>query len=97
MLFLVRIAIDCPREASEEERSLLVDRESARARELADSGHLVRLWRTEGGWGNVGLWAATDASELRTLLCSLPLHRWMRIDIERLLEHPSDPGGESTP
>lgn len=91
MEFLVRITIEWPTDASEEKRLEVVERESVRAAELADSGHLVRLWRTADGWGNVGVWSATEATELQGLLSSLPLYPWMHIDIEPLANHPSDP------
>ena len=46
------------------------DREAARARELADSGHLLRLWRPPlqpGEWRSLGLFAAADEADLESV------------------------------
>ncbi len=91
MEFLVRIEIAWPPGANEEQRRLLVARESERASELTASGNIVRLWRSVGSWGNVGIWSATDATELQALISSLPLFPWMRISAEPLAIHPADP------
>jgi muconolactone D-isomerase len=66
--------------------------EAVRAAELAASGHLVRLWRPLGEKRSIGLWRAVDHAEFETIMTSLPLHRWMLIDITELESHPNDPG-----
>ena len=91
MEFLVRIEIGWPPGEDEERRQELIARETVRASELAASGNLVRLWRSVGSWGNIGIWSATDATQLQALLASLPLFPWMRISVEPLAIHPSDP------
>lgn len=87
----MRITIEWPTDALEPQRLNLVEREAERAEELADQGHLVRLWRLLGSWGNVGIWSARDATQLQGLLSSLPLYPWMQIHVESLASHPSDP------
>jgi len=65
-----------------------------RAAELAKAGHLVRLWRPPlgpGEWRSIGLFRATDETELREVLTSFPLHIWMKITITPLTPHPNDP------
>ena len=68
--------------------------ESAAAAELAEDGHLVRLWkRPLGGNGTtaIGLYRARDAAELDDLLGALPLADWLRVSITPLAAHPNDP------
>lgn len=69
----------------------LMNRERARAAELAAQGHLVRMWRVPGRRANWGLWRAKDPSELHQMLESLPYWRYMRINVHSLAEHPVDP------
>ena len=68
--------------------------EAMRAAELANAGHLVRLWRPPlgpGEWRSIGLFRAADETELRQVLDSLPLHIWMKVTITPLTPHPNDP------
>ena len=70
-------------------------REAARARELAEQGHLLRLWKPPvqtGEWRTIGLWRADNEQELHALLTTLPLHAWMKVDVTPLVPHPNDPG-----
>jgi muconolactone delta-isomerase len=68
--------------------------EALRARELADQGHLLRLWRLPGEQRVLGLWRAADATELDAMVASLPLtaQSWMTTLVTPLTTHPSDPG-----
>ncbi len=69
-----------------------IAREARRARELAEEGHLLRLWRLPpGGPSALGLWRARDAPEMAAIVRSLPLDPWMTTDITPLTPHPSDP------
>ncbi len=68
--------------------------EAVRAAELANAGHLVRLWRPPlgpGEWRSIGLFRAADEAKLRELLTSLPLNIWMKVTITPLTPHPNDP------
>jgi muconolactone D-isomerase len=89
--FLVRIEIDLPIDLAEEQARELTRREGERARELAADGCLIRLWRVPGRRANIGLWSAADATDLHQALTSLPLFPYMRIQVEPLARHPSDP------
>jgi muconolactone D-isomerase len=91
MEFLVRIEIELPADLADERAQELTRRESERARELASAGVLLRLWRVPGRRANIGLWSAPDATELHSALTSLPLFPYMRIEVEPLARHPSDP------
>ncbi|MGW2715665.1 muconolactone Delta-isomerase family protein [Streptomyces sp. NPDC001356] len=67
--------------------------ESVRARELAATGHLFRLWRPVGELRSIGVWRADDEADLReNVLGTLPLWPWMTAEITALQPHPNDPG-----
>ena len=94
MEFLVEIQVNWPHGKADEQRERLIGEESRRARELADQGHLVRIWRIPGSWANVGIWQAEDATALHQVLSSLPLFPWMDVHVRVLARHPSDPQSE---
>src|SRR3954471_7390915 len=75
-------------------------REALRARELADEGHLLRLWRPPlqpGEWRTVGLFAAADNTDLEKALASMPLRVWRTDEATPLGPHPNDPTSASVP
>jgi muconolactone delta-isomerase len=89
--FLVQIDI----EATDADPVRLEDlkcKERVRAKELASAGYLTRLWRVPGRWANIGIWRADNEEQLRQVLDSLPLRPYMRIVINPLASHRSDPG-----
>jgi muconolactone D-isomerase len=45
-----------------------------------------------GRWANWAIWVAADATELHAALESLPLFKWLDIEVLALAAHPSDPG-----
>ena len=82
-----------PESSDEQTRAGLTAAEAARARELADAGTLVKLWRIPGQRANWGLWSAPDADVLHEALCSLPLWPWAEVTVHPLARHPNDPTG----
>jgi len=66
-------------------------REAERAHELAEQGHLLRLWALPGEGRSLGLWRAQDEAEMHAILKSLPLDAWMTVQTTPLTAHPSDP------
>ena len=65
--------------------------EAQRAAELAEQGHLLRLWALPGQGRALGLWKAHDSAEMQTILTSLPLDAWLTVQTTPLSQHPSDP------
>jgi muconolactone delta-isomerase len=65
--------------------------EAQRTRQLAEQGHLVRLWQLPDDGRSLGLWRASGTPEMHQILASLPLAGWMIVDTLPLSRHPSDP------
>jgi muconolactone delta-isomerase len=94
MEFLVTMTTNVPEGTSEKAVDDMRAREAARSKELAQQGHLVRLWRPPlqpGEWRTIGLFAATDQAELEAVLVSMPLRVWRTDEILPLSPHPNDP------
>ncbi|WP_268219095.1 muconolactone Delta-isomerase family protein [Streptomyces sp. EMB24] len=90
--FLVKLTTTVPDGPDPAEVDRVRAREAVRARELAASGHLARLWRPVGEKRSIGLWRAEDEAALREeVLGSLPLSPWMKAVVTELETHPNDP------
>jgi muconolactone delta-isomerase len=92
--FLTTFTVTIPDHADAAEVADLEAREAARTRELAEQGHLVRLWMlppVPGSWRALGLWQAEDAAQLQAILTSLPMDKWITTEAVPLAEHPNDP------
>ena len=95
MEFLTALSITVPAGTSEQTVTDTKAAEAARAHELDEEGHLVRLWVPPfepGGWRTLGLWRARDAADMQAILESLPLYVWTAVETTPLTPHPSDPG-----
>jgi muconolactone D-isomerase len=90
MEFLVHMEVSNVPEGPEAEVELR-EREAVRARELADAGILLRLWRVPGKRENWGIWRAKDGDALHKVLGSLPMFSYLVITIHPLASHPNDP------
>jgi muconolactone D-isomerase len=91
--FLVEITTSIPEGTSTDEVDRRRAAESARARELAAVGRLVRLWRPVGELRSIGIWRAADEADLHEkVLGTLPLRPWMTVTVTALDSHPNDPG-----
>jgi muconolactone D-isomerase len=91
--FLVEITTTVPEGTDSAEVDRRRAGEAVRAKELAASGNLVRLWRPVGELRSIGLWRAADEAELHEkVLGTLPLRPWMTLVVTALGPHPNDPG-----
>jgi muconolactone delta-isomerase len=94
MEYLVTMTTHAPDETSQETVEDIRAREAARSRELAEQGHLLRLWRPPlqpGEWRTLGLFAADDGDQLEEVLASMPLRVWRTDEVMPLSPHPNDP------
>ena len=95
MEFLAEMVTNVPEGTAEQTVDETRAREKVRANELAEQGHLLRLWKppeAPGQWRTFGLFAADDEAHLQEILASLPLHVWMTVGVTPLTPHPNDPG-----
>jgi muconolactone D-isomerase len=90
--FLVHIEVGWPPDGDPEQLRQLIAAERASASRLVESGTIRRMWRIPGRWANWAIWVAADATELHAALESLPLFKWLDIEVLALAAHPSDPG-----
>ena len=98
MEYLVTMTTHIPDGTSADAVEDIRTREAARSRELAEGGHLLRLWRPPlkpGEWRTLGLFAAVDGDQLEQVLASMPLREWRTDEVVPLSPHPSDPAGSS--
>jgi muconolactone delta-isomerase len=97
--FLTTFTVTVPEGTSNQDIDDAKGREANRTRELAEQGHLLRLWTlpaTQGESRALGLWRAQDAAEMQAILESLPLDAWMTVETTPLARHPSDPVSPNT-
>src|SRR5919202_2719058 len=94
MEYLVTMTTRVPSGTAQQAVDAVRVREAARAAELAELGHLLRLWRPPlqpGEWRTIGLFAAADPERLEQLLASMPLRVWRQDEVTVLAPHPNDP------
>lgn len=89
--FLTTFTITIPQDASFQAVADTEADEATRAKELAEQGHLLRLWMLPGRCRALGLWKATSPAEMQAILTSLPMDPWMTVQTTPLTQHPSDP------
>src|SRR2546430_17589719 len=92
--FLVEFDLQVPAGTPQHELDDRQKAESAAAANLAEAGHLVRLWRwPQVGDGStaVGLYRADSKAQLDALLADLPLADWLLIPVTRLETPPTAP------
>jgi muconolactone delta-isomerase len=96
MDFLVEFEVDVPMGTAAAEVEDRERAEAVAATQLADEGHLLRVWLRPHSTGRtrvVGLYRAESEAELDGLLAALPLYEWMTITVTGLEPHPNDPAG----
>ncbi|MDX6314760.1 MAG: hypothetical protein QOF44_4224 [Streptomyces sp.] len=94
---LVEITTDIPEGTDPAEVDRRRAAEAVRAKELAATGNLARLWRPVGELRSIGLWRAANENELHEkVLGTLPLRSWMTLSVTAVEPHPNDPGKADT-
>jgi muconolactone D-isomerase len=85
--FLVRITLTRPAGMDDEGWAAVLAEEARIASSYRDSGVIHRIWRVPGATGNVGVWRASDATELHRRLSGLPAFPFMGVEVEPLALH----------
>jgi muconolactone delta-isomerase len=96
MEYLVTMTTHVPAGTPDEAVTEVRAREAAHTRELAATGHILRLWRpplAPGEWRTLGLFAAADRAGLEQVLVSMPLRVWRSDQVTELARHSNDPAG----
>lgn len=89
MLFQVQMAIRIPHDADMDQIRALSATEIDMARDLQRRGKWLHIWRVTGKWANTSIFRVKDADELHEILTSLPLFRYMEIEVIALNRHPA--------
>lgn len=84
MDFLVRVDFSRAYDLPEDERTVLLERERSRGRELLSQGVIRQLWRLPGTRANIGIWSAADANALEEAIATLPIRPYTEIDVTAL-------------
>lgn len=95
MEYLVDMKTTVPEGTSQQSVEDMRSREAVRSSQLADEGHLLRLWRPplqQGEWRTLGLFSADGRGQLEEVLASMPLRAWRKDQVTPLSPHPNDPG-----
>jgi muconolactone D-isomerase len=104
MEYLVTMTPHVPEGTPEQTVGDVRGREAAHSPELADEGHLERLWVLPGPGRALRRWQALDAAAMETIVRVAPpgrLDAWTTTQITPLSAHPSNPvitgsGAETT-
>lgn len=89
MLFHVRMDVQLPPSMPEADAAELKRVEKAKAQALQAEGKWRHLWRIVGQYSNVSIFDVDSLDELHTLISTLPLFPYMKIDVMPLCRHPS--------
>jgi muconolactone D-isomerase len=89
MLYLVRMDVHLPHDMSVEHADGIKAREKAYSQELQRSGKWQQLHRVVGEYANYSIFDVDSHDELHTMLSSLPLFPYMKIQVTALARHPS--------
>ncbi len=89
MLFLVRMDVQIPHDLPADKAEEIKAREKAYSQDLQREGKWQALYRVVGEYANYSVFDVASNDELHTLLSSLPLFPYMKIDVTPLARHPS--------
>jgi muconolactone D-isomerase len=88
MLFHVGITVHIPHGADADELKRLSAQEHERAKELQLQRKWLHLWRVAGQYASISVFDVDSPAELHEILNSLPLYRFMKVEVTALCRHP---------
>jgi muconolactone D-isomerase len=86
--------VNVPPTMPEEQSTPLKKAEQAIVQTLQASGKWRHLWRIAGQPANISVFDVDSVEELHTVLSTLPLFPYMKIDVMPLCRHPSSVHGD---
>ncbi len=88
MLFHVIMTVHIPPDSDPDKMKRLQAEEHQRANELQVQGKWLHLWRVAGKYANISIFSVESPAELHETLSSLPLFRFMEVEVSALCHHP---------
>jgi len=88
MLFHVTIDVRIPLSFDAKELATLSAQEHERAKDLQLERKWVHLWRVAGRYANISIFDVDSPAELHDILSSLPLYKFMEVQVTALCRHP---------
>ena len=88
MLFFVSMDVSLPASMSADEATALKLKEREFSQQLQRDGKWKHLWRVVGQYSNVSIFDVTSPDELHTILSSLPLFPYIKMNVVALCAHP---------
>jgi muconolactone D-isomerase len=89
MLFMVHIKVDLPTDWTPEKISEVYVAETERGMQMMREKKVLRGWRIVGEMANYSIWQAETLEDLHANLQSLPLWRFMDVDVTPIIKHPT--------
>lgn len=89
MLYLVRMDVHLPHDMPGAQAEEIKAREKAYSQDLQRQGKWQQLHRVVGEYANYSVFDVASHDELHTLLSSLPLFPYMKMQVTPLARHPS--------
>jgi muconolactone D-isomerase len=88
MLFHVYMSVRIPFNLDPASIEKLSQQEHERGKALQEQGKWLHLWRVAGKFENVSVFDVESPAELHEILNSLPLYKFMEVDVTALCRHP---------
>jgi muconolactone delta-isomerase len=98
--FLVEFEIDIPDGTPDTQVAARERAEAVAAAQLADAGHVLRIWNRPVAQGTptvLGLYQADSLVLLDGLIDRLPMREWMKVTVTPLEPHRNDPASATLP
>lgn len=89
MLFHVSMDVSLPVDMAADDAASLKESERLLSQQLQREGKWRHLWRVVGKYSNVSIFDVASSEELHSILISLPLFPYMKIEVVALCAHPS--------
>lgn len=89
MLYHVKMDVNIPLDFDENLAADIKATEKAYSQALQKQGKWRHLWRISGQYSNISIFDVESNEELHTILQSLPLYKFMNIEVMALNRHPS--------